>query len=68
MEWPGRRVGTLNEPAIGEEARIDIAQEYEVHYWTARLECTSRQLREAVHAAGSRAVDVVAYLRDHADE
>ena len=53
--------------AIPEDAHIDLGEDYEVHYWTARLGCTSRQLREAVQSAGSNAKDVVAYLRAHAD-
>jgi len=54
-------------PSIPEDARINVAEDYEVHYWTARLGCTSRQLREAVQSAGSKAKDVLTYLREQAE-
>ena len=58
---------TRTERAIPEDTHISIGEDYEIHYWTARLGCTSRELRQAVVAAGSKATDVVAYLREHAD-
>lgn len=45
------------------ETRIDLTQDYEVIYWTARLGCSTRRLREAVAAVGPRMCDVIAYLR-----
>ena len=45
------------------EGSIDLAHDYEVIYWTARLGCSSRQLREAVAVVGPRVSEVIAYLR-----
>lgn len=53
-------------PVRNEAAReggIDLTHDYEVIYWTARLGCSSRQLREAVAAVGPRVSEVIAYLR-----
>ena len=43
--------------------RIDIDEVHDLLYWTARLGCTSRQLRDALRAAGPYFIDVVAWLR-----
>jgi hypothetical protein len=43
--------------------RIDIDEVHDLLYWTARLGCTSRQLRQAIRAAGPYLSDVVAWLR-----
>lgn len=51
------------DPAVPQESRIHLEEEYELAYWTARLGCTSRQLREAVRVAGNRVGDVIAWLR-----
>jgi hypothetical protein len=45
-------------------SRINVDADYEILYWTARLHCTARQLREAVAAVGTRVGDVRAYLRE----
>lgn len=60
-------VDRRTQQGIPEDAQINIANDHEVHYWTARFGCTSRQLRDAVQLAGSKAKDVLAYLRAHAD-
>lgn len=52
------------DPAVPQDSRIHLEEEYEVHYWTARLCCTSRQLREAVRAVGTRVGDVIGWLRE----
>jgi hypothetical protein len=54
-----------NQTPTADDARIGLSEDYEVHYWTARLNCTSRQLRQAVQAAGTRVGDVKAWLREH---
>lgn len=43
---------------------MHLEEDYELAYWTARLGCTSRQLREAVRAVGNRVGDVIAWLRE----
>ena len=53
-----------SDPAVPAESRIHLEEAYELAYWTARLGCTSRQLREAVQVAGNRVGDVIAWLRE----
>jgi hypothetical protein len=52
------------DPVVPQESRIHLEEEYELAYWTARLGCTSRQLREAVRVVGNRVGDVIAWLRE----
>jgi hypothetical protein len=68
MNQTSRHMSKRNGQVVVDDAHITISEDYEVHYWTARLNCTSRQLRKAVQAVGSKAADVLAYLREHADE
>lgn len=56
-------INTPSEQVASDATSIDLTESYELIYWTARLGCTSRQLREAVRAAGPRVRDVVAWLR-----
>jgi GTP cyclohydrolase II len=53
-----------SDPVVPQESRIHLEEEYELAYWTARLCCTSRQLREAVRVVGNRVGDVIAWLRE----
>jgi len=58
-------VGSPLEPAKPKEALVKLDEDYELIYWTARLGCTSRALREAVRVVGPRVSDVVAWLRNN---
>ena len=42
---------------------IDLAEEYEVLYWTKRFNVTREQLVAAVEAAGTAAAKVEEYLK-----
>ena len=52
------------EPEAPQMTRINLEEDYELVYWTARLGCTSRQLREAVRAVGPVVSNVIAWLRE----
>ena len=41
-----------------DQLRINIHEPHEIRYWTQRLGCTERELRDAVAAAGVLAEDV----------
>jgi len=56
-------VHNTTDTVVPQESRIHLEEAYEIGYWTARLGCTSRQLREAVGAVGNRVGDVIAWLR-----
>jgi hypothetical protein len=56
------------QPPPPDGSRINLNEDYEIHYWTARLGCTSRQLRDAVRVVGSRVGDVGAYRQEHQDD
>ena len=56
-------VGSPLEPETVTVIRIELDDVHELLYWTARLGCTSRQLREAIRTVGPRLPDVVAWLR-----
>lgn len=57
-------VEVTNRTGSPDDSRINLSEDYEIHYWTARLHCTSRQLRDAVRAVGTRVGDVRAWLRE----
>lgn len=44
------------------EGAIDLSDEDAVRRWTAHFGITTRQLEEAVHAAGTQAADVQRHL------
>ena len=44
-------------------ARINMSEEREIHYWTAKFGCTKAQLVSAVGSAGPIATKVEAYLK-----
>ena len=52
------------ESAATDGPRISLTADDEILYWTARLHCTARQLRDAVAAVGTRVGDVQVYLRE----
>ena len=43
--------------------RINLNEESELRYWTKKFGCTASELRDAVKAAGTMAVNVEAYLK-----
>ncbi len=49
-----------------EASHINLTDDYDVLYWTARLYCTASQLRAAVAAVGTREADVRMYLLERA--
>ena len=55
---------TLQKTEITEDTRIDVNQSYQVAYWKERFGISEEKLTEAVRAAGERARNVEAYLRD----
>ena len=60
-------MGSINPPkkrAFGKNTCIDLKQSYQVAYWKERFGISEEELIEAVHAAGERARNVEAYLRD----
>ena len=60
-------MGGINPPKkrdFGKNTRIDLKQSYQVAYWKERFGISEEELIEAVHAAGERARNVEAYLRD----
>jgi hypothetical protein len=46
-----------------DRTRIAINEEYEVRYWTKKLDVTEEELDEAVRAVGNRADKVEEYLK-----
>lgn len=44
--------------------RISLSQDYEVRDWSKKFGVTSEQLKQAVHAVGTDAGKVEAYLKD----
>ena len=44
------------------EVRINLDAREEIVHWSRRLACSESQLRDAVRAVGSMAVDVRRYL------
>ena len=60
-------MGSLNPPKkrdYGKNTSIDVNQSYQVAYCKERFGVSEEELIEAVHAAGERARNVEAYLRD----
>jgi hypothetical protein len=60
-------MGSINPPKkrdFGKNTCIDLKQSYQVAYWKERFGISEEELIEAVHAAGERARNVEAYLRD----
>ena len=60
-------MGSINPPKkrdYGKNTRIDVNQSYQVAYWKERFGISEEKLTEAVRAAGERARNVEAYLRD----
>jgi hypothetical protein len=47
----------------GKNTRIDVNQSYQLAYWKERFGISEKELIEAVRAAGERARNVEAYLR-----
>ena len=45
-----------------DDSRINLNEDYEVHYWTQKFGVTKEQLAAAVKAAGVSAQAVGAYL------
>jgi hypothetical protein len=46
-----------------DRARIDVHEDYELHYWTEKFKCTTTALQAAVAAVGVMAVEVEAHLK-----
>ena len=43
-------------------SKISLKEPYEVDYWTTSLDCTEKQLKDAVDAVGHSATKVKDYL------
>ena len=52
----------LNSFAQSWDANIDLELPSEILYWTRRLGCSERQLRDAVRTVGRNAASVRRYL------
>ncbi|RYF40058.1 MAG: DUF3606 domain-containing protein [Comamonadaceae bacterium] len=50
-------------PEGNDPDRIDLRSEAGLQQWTAKLDVTEAQLREAVEAVGDRATDVEMHLK-----
>ena len=50
----------IKEPADG--SKINLHEPYEVNYWCKKFNCTVTELQNAVHAVGTSATKVKAYL------
>lgn len=50
----------IKEPLDG--SRINLREPYEVSYWCKKFNCTVTELQNAVHAVGTSATKVQAYL------
>ena len=50
----------IKEPLDG--SRINLREPYEVSYWCKKFNCTVTKLQNAVHAVGTSATKVKAYL------
>ena len=57
MRPEGRKTGPDN------FAAVNVAEDYEIRYWTGRLGCTEEELRAAVTKVGVVARDVAAEIR-----
>jgi hypothetical protein len=44
-------------------ARINMSEDHEIRYWTAKFGCTKAQLVSAVGSVGPIAAKVAAYLK-----
>ncbi|MCE3258871.1 MAG: hypothetical protein K0S12_512 [Bacteroidetes bacterium] len=44
-------------------SRINLNEEYEIQYWTKKLNCSREELEQAVKAVGSSAENVQKFLR-----
>ncbi len=53
---------TMNKFAESWDANIDLTLLSEILYWTRRLGCSERQLREAVRTVGRNAASVRRWL------
>jgi hypothetical protein len=51
-----------SEIGLQDQLRINVNEPHEVRYWTQRLGCSEKDLREAVAKAGVMAEDVRAAL------
>ena len=50
-------------PVPADPGRINMSDDREIHYWTAKFGCTKAQLVSAVGSAGPIALKVQAYLK-----
>jgi Protein of unknown function (DUF3606) len=60
-------MGSINPPKkqdYGKNTRIDVNQSYQLAYWKDRFGVSEEELIDAVRAAGERARNVEAYLRE----
>jgi hypothetical protein len=46
-----------------EDERIDLGDDERIAHWTAKLDTTAEQLRDAVAAVGDRVADVEMHLK-----
>ena len=46
-----------------DSTRINVNEDYELRYWTAKFGCTTTELKAAVAAVGIMADKVEAYLK-----
>ena len=59
---------TKSERTPADLSRINLDQEWEVHFWAARFRVTPEELHASVAAAGTRVEDVEKQLRTAARE
>jgi hypothetical protein len=54
-----------NERGAADRRRVNLKEEYELQYWSAKFGCSAEQLRTAVDQVGVMASDVESYLKKH---
>jgi hypothetical protein len=55
----------LNRTAPEDTKKINLAQQWEIDYWTNALGVSEKKLQQAVAAVGVLVVDVKAWLRSN---
>ena len=65
-KWQSRINATLK-PAARSAIRINVREDYEVNYWTAKLGVTRDELLEAVRRVGDDPAAVAGAIQSHAD-
>ncbi|MDQ3025454.1 MAG: DUF3606 domain-containing protein [Pseudomonadota bacterium] len=58
------RISVDEEPRAKDHWSVNLAESWEIFFWTRELSCSEDELRRAVAAVGATARDVRAHLAD----